>query len=29
MIVTVAILVILVQVIQVVGDRIVARFSHR
>jgi len=29
MIVTVAILVVLVQVIQVVGDRIVARFSHR
>ena len=29
MIVTVAILVVLVQVIQVVGDRVVARFSHR
>jgi D-methionine transport system permease protein len=29
MIATVAILVVLVQVIQVVGDRIVARFSHR
>jgi len=29
MLVTVAILVVLVQVIQVVGDRVVARFSHR
>jgi D-methionine transport system permease protein len=29
MLVTVAILVVLVQVIQVLGDRVVARFSHR
>jgi ABC-type methionine transport system permease subunit len=29
MLITVAILVVLVQVIQVAGDRLVARFSHR